>query len=244
MSSSTGNKHTGIALRPSTDAVLHPRLHARPVFPPCDVQPDATPLTAPRRLQPECLCPPSSGQLSGLGHIFHQEVGSSWRLLSQRVCAEAGQEISSLPEERVRFKRLKLRRNLHPLCGSAGLIWIKVWVCPPPPPPPFSVLSQLPHEILQCSSCPTFVSPPHFISVSFTSSLKSALSIALWWLLAQRSTKVGAHGVSFCSLVALLASFVGISGGCSLPSPASCLLLSSCRSTALLTFNRRKYSAS
>lgn len=90
--------------------------------------------------------------------------------------------------------------------GSAGQIWIKVWVCPPsPPPPPFSVLSQLSHEILQCSQkhfCPTFVSPPHFISVSFNSSLKSALSIALWWLLAQRSTKVGAHGVSFCSSVA------------------------------------------
>lgn len=52
---------------------------------------NVTPLTAPGRLQ--CLRPQGSCQLSGLEHIFHQEVGLFRQLLSRHVCAEVGLEI-------------------------------------------------------------------------------------------------------------------------------------------------------
>lgn len=96
---------------------------------------NAAPLTAPRRLQPGRLRPQPSCQLSGWEHIFQQEAGLSRRPLSQRVCAGAGRQISSLPEESGRFARLKMRKNPRLLRGLAGQIWIQVWVCPPPPPP-------------------------------------------------------------------------------------------------------------
>lgn len=117
LSSGTNAAHAAIVLRP--DAALHPCLRVRSVFlrVMCSQTQNvnAPPLTAPRRLQPGRLCPQASCQLSGTEHIFHQEVGLCRQQLSQRVCAEAGSEISSLPEESLSSKRLKMQENLHQL---------------------------------------------------------------------------------------------------------------------------------
>lgn len=89
----TNRAHSFIVLH--LDTVLHPRLHVKSDFlcVMCSQMQNVnvTPLTAPGQLQ--CLRPQGSCQLSGLEHIFHQEVGLSRQQLSQRVCAEAGLEI-------------------------------------------------------------------------------------------------------------------------------------------------------
>lgn len=97
-----------------------------------------------------------SRQLSGLEHTFHREVGA-WQQLSQRVCAEAGWEISSLPEEHVKVQEVgDAEESASAASSLTGQIWIKVWAGPPPPPPLLFVFHSHFSRLISTFSIPLF----------------------------------------------------------------------------------------